>query len=309
MNNHMHRANRWIKRYARPLEAARWEALFGRGPKEKVLDYLSAFQNEDGGFGHGIEPDFQLPASSPMATWAASQVLTELNVSSKEPMLQQMVSYLLRSYDRQSGMWPSVVPEVNHFPHAPWWSWREGVQSNWMFNPAAELAGFLIDCSQRDTEAWETGVAGAVKAVEHLMSVSQMDFHEWQCFQNLLISLDKHKGHVHNLMPYGLDQVQSHLLALGENCFSQDPSEWGSGYGALPTDIISSPQHPLYAKYKPLVLENIRYYLKTLKEEGIWDITWDWGDGTKAFAVAEQQWKGIMAVQRWKIIHAFQGEW
>ncbi|MYL28675.1 hypothetical protein GLW03_02470 [Halobacillus halophilus] len=309
MNKHMERTSRWLKRNARPLEAARWEALFEKGSKAKVLEYLKAFQNEDGGFGHGVEPDFQLPDSSPMAAWAASQVLTELNVSSKEPLLQQMVSYLLRTYDHHSGMWPSVIPEVNQYPHAPWWTWREGVQTNWMFNPGAEIAGFLIDCSQANTEAWSTGVESAGKALQHLMNAHEMDFHEWQCYQNLWISLNRNAEQVQDHLPYSIQRVQAHLLSLGEECLIMDPSEWGNGYGALPTDIISSPQHPLYSQYKPLVLENLRYFLRTLKEEGVWDISWDWGGGSKAFAIAEQQWKGITAVHRWKKINAFQEEW
>jgi hypothetical protein len=51
-------SSRWIKRNARPLEVARWEYHFEGGSKENILSFLSAFQNEDGGFGNGIEPDF-----------------------------------------------------------------------------------------------------------------------------------------------------------------------------------------------------------------------------------------------------------
>ena len=67
----------WIKRNARPLETARWEYIFEGASSDRVMKYLSAFQNEDGGFGHGIEPDFWLPHSSPMAIWAAGQVKNE----------------------------------------------------------------------------------------------------------------------------------------------------------------------------------------------------------------------------------------
>lgn len=52
----------WVKRNARPLEVARWEYLFENGSKERVIYYLSAYQNDDGGFGNGIEPDFWLPS-------------------------------------------------------------------------------------------------------------------------------------------------------------------------------------------------------------------------------------------------------
>ena len=48
----MYRARAWLQRYGRPLEMALWEFYFERGTKEKVIRYLSAFQNKDGGFGH-----------------------------------------------------------------------------------------------------------------------------------------------------------------------------------------------------------------------------------------------------------------
>ena len=78
------RAGRWIKRCARPLEVARWEYLFEGGSRERVLEILGAYQNEDGGFGHGLKPDFWLPSSSPMATWAAVRILSEVDVEPRE---------------------------------------------------------------------------------------------------------------------------------------------------------------------------------------------------------------------------------
>ncbi|NLA59394.1 MAG: hypothetical protein GX855_10900 [Firmicutes bacterium] len=113
------KAGRWIKRSVRPLEVARWEYTFEGGPREKVLEILAAYQNEDGGFGHGIEPDFWLPASSPMASWAAACILLEVEAGSDLPMVQSVVDYLCRT-QQPTGMWPAVLPENNAFPHARW---------------------------------------------------------------------------------------------------------------------------------------------------------------------------------------------
>ena len=43
---------------ARPLEIACYNYHFEKGSANGVLKELSAFQNHDGGFGHGLEPDF-----------------------------------------------------------------------------------------------------------------------------------------------------------------------------------------------------------------------------------------------------------
>ncbi|WP_233711263.1 hypothetical protein [Lederbergia citrisecunda] len=56
MKHTFQKAAAWIKRNARPLEVARWEYIFKNGSRDNVVRYLAAYQNEDGGFGHGIEP-------------------------------------------------------------------------------------------------------------------------------------------------------------------------------------------------------------------------------------------------------------
>ncbi|WP_231638381.1 hypothetical protein [Rubeoparvulum massiliense] len=68
----------WLKRNARSLEVARWEYMCEGASRDRVIHYLSAFQNKDGGFGHGIEPDYWLPESSAIATWTAGKILLEI---------------------------------------------------------------------------------------------------------------------------------------------------------------------------------------------------------------------------------------
>ncbi len=91
----MKKAALWLKRSGRSLEIARWEFLFEGGSKEQVISYLSAFQNDDGGFGHGLEPDFWSPQSSPMATWSAGQILPEIGATFEDEIVQKMLAYLL----------------------------------------------------------------------------------------------------------------------------------------------------------------------------------------------------------------------
>jgi len=46
-----------------------------------VFDVLSQYQNPDGGFGHGLEADFWNPFSSPVQTWAATEIVHEPDVA------------------------------------------------------------------------------------------------------------------------------------------------------------------------------------------------------------------------------------
>lgn len=76
-------ARNFVYKNARPLDLARWKCLFENGGKEEVLKFLSAYQNEDGGFGHALEPDCWNPHSSPVQTWTATQIIKEINLEDK----------------------------------------------------------------------------------------------------------------------------------------------------------------------------------------------------------------------------------
>jgi hypothetical protein len=56
---------------ARPLDRAMFRFEFEQGSASDVLKELEIFQNEDGGFGNALEPDFRLPDSSAMASTIA----------------------------------------------------------------------------------------------------------------------------------------------------------------------------------------------------------------------------------------------
>ena len=62
---------RWVLRNGRPLEWARWQALFEGGSRNQAAEVLSGYQNADGGFGWGLEPDCMNPKSSPYQTGSA----------------------------------------------------------------------------------------------------------------------------------------------------------------------------------------------------------------------------------------------
>lgn len=76
-------ARNFIYRNARPLDIARWKYLFENGSKEEVLTSLAAYQNEDGGFGNALEPDYWNPNSSPVQTWVTTEIINEINFNDK----------------------------------------------------------------------------------------------------------------------------------------------------------------------------------------------------------------------------------
>ena len=305
----MEKTKVWLMRCGRPLEAARWEFLFEQGSKESVIRYLQAFQNPDGGFGHGIEPDFWLPDSSSIAAVTAGRILLEIDALPSDEAVQGLVSYLIGTPQVQPGMWASVLPETNDYPHAPWWHWEEDVQKTWMFNPSVELAAMLIHWAPAGSEGAGLGWESLRHALRRLMTAREMEWHELQSYQRCLEMLAPERTEFDAEMEYSFDQAAAKVHCLVLAVIDRDVSNWGSGYKPLPLDFIRSPDHPLYGELRELVHQNLRFYLDQKNGEGLWNISWSWGQSPEEFAVASRYWQGILAVERHKILSNFEQEW
>src|SRR5271167_2348863 len=70
-------ATAFIAANARVLDRRRFQRMFVDGAAEPVRDAVAAYRNDDGGFGHGLEPDCRAPGSQPAAAEMALRVLDE----------------------------------------------------------------------------------------------------------------------------------------------------------------------------------------------------------------------------------------
>lgn len=95
MNKLFAMARSFVYHNARPLDIARWQYHFENGSSGDVLTALAAYQNDDGGFGHALEPDAWNPHSSPIQTWAATEILREIGfVDPTHPIIKGILRYL-----------------------------------------------------------------------------------------------------------------------------------------------------------------------------------------------------------------------
>src|SRR5215468_8488573 len=70
-------ATAFIAANARVIDQRRFQRLFQDGPAAPVRDAVAAYRNEDGGFGHALEPDWRAPGSQPAATAMALRIMDE----------------------------------------------------------------------------------------------------------------------------------------------------------------------------------------------------------------------------------------
>jgi hypothetical protein len=156
-------ARAFIRSEARPLDQALWSLAFDGGTGEAVVAALAPFQNPDGGFGHGLEPDLATPASSAIATSVGLRHLRRVGAAADHPMVGAALGWLAANIT--DGVWPIIDAHVDDGPHAPWWGFDAALADRWLgfvFNPTAEILSALYGFA-------DGAPAGLIEAAEARM--------------------------------------------------------------------------------------------------------------------------------------------
>src|SRR5262249_9339411 len=111
----------FLARQARLHEQRLYATLVEGAPAAGVAEALRGYQNEDGGFGHGLEPDKRCPASQPLDVQVALETLHAAGTSDAG-MLQRACDYLA-AVGSDGGV-PCVLPSIAAYPRAA--HWRDG---------------------------------------------------------------------------------------------------------------------------------------------------------------------------------------
>jgi hypothetical protein len=132
-------AERFVYLNARLVDRYRYAFLFHGDPRQRTLAALRAYQNPDGGFGYGLEPDLRVPFSQPLPAWSALEILDEADAFD-DPMVGQTCDYLASISTSEGGV-PFALPSVMDYPRAPWWQVDEHPAASLL--PTAGLAALL----------------------------------------------------------------------------------------------------------------------------------------------------------------------
>lgn len=128
---------RFVEQAGFPLGVAMIDHAWSSGSPEVVIEHLAAFQNDDGGFGRGLEVDIGSPASNPFAARLAMSILLGLGVlpGNASDMTMALQQWLIAN-QADDGDW-HFSRETRSGDLAPWFA-------GWTFpalNPACCLAG------------------------------------------------------------------------------------------------------------------------------------------------------------------------
>lgn len=102
---------------ARVLEQRRFAYHFLNGGADAVETALEAYRNEDGGYGHALEPDLRGPVSQPLHVGHALRVLDAIGRCGGQRV--ERVCRYLTSVSTSDGALPAIHPSQRGYPAAP----------------------------------------------------------------------------------------------------------------------------------------------------------------------------------------------
>ena len=273
---------------ARPLERALYRFHFAGVPAAEARAALASFQNNNGGFGRGLEPDLRLPASSAIVTSVAFQHLRELGLLAEDPMVRAALRWTQSAFDRELDHWPAVPPAVNDWPHAPWWTWKEPGERGFTANPGAELVAHLWHYRAAADAGFLAEITSRVEQlVEALPEEPAM--HDLLCLLHLAET---------PFVPATLREgAMEYVRWAGPVIVARDPQAW-TGYGLQPLMLaprVDSLMEPLLSD---ALSANLDFVINRQGADGAWPPNWNWlGLFPEDWPQAELEWKGVLTLQ------------
>ncbi len=295
-------ARDYLVNYARPLEQALFACHFeGAGP-ETALAELAAFQNDDGGFGHALEPDFRTPTSSALATGLGLQLLRELDIPAEHPLVKRAVHYLLTTLDQPTHTWRVVPLDTNQYPHAPWWHDQDGSLADrfeqFLIIPRGLLVGLLSHYSALVPPDWlEDITADTISHIESAMKIvsgggSVLEY---------TIGLAESK----NLPPHYVERLKRVIFTVIPESVVRDPAKWDT-YCITPLKVVSSINSLGASLIWREIQQHLDYQVDHQSPEGCWEPSWSWmGSYPENWEQARVEWCGHLTLDTLNKMKAF----
>jgi hypothetical protein len=286
-------AEAFVREKGRPLDAALLALSLGRGSPDEALTALVAFQNADGGFGGGLEPDMASPASSAIATSIGLRCLARLETTARRPTVIAAIGWLDEALDREAGVWPIIGVDVGLAPHAPWWAWSEQLSESWngfRLNPTAEILAHLYRFRELAPPAMLAAVEAGLRRT--LAEITLIDgAYDLKC----AIRLAEADG----LPP---DLARPLDLLLRRSIAAHDASD----EHASPFDAAPTPASPFADMVDGRLEPALTDLIAAQADDGGWTPFWDWSFvDAKAWTKARTDWRGQLTREALETLLAY----
>ncbi|WP_052410195.1 hypothetical protein [Paenibacillus durus] len=277
-------AANFLWKHGRLLERRIFECVFLDGSKSNILTSLKAYQNEDGGFGHALEPDLRVPDSQPLYMEFALRVLYDCNIKDEE-LSQKACDYISKLADLEKGI-PTILSSSAKYPRAE--HWNNSLSTEPSFSRLTGLVGLLK--WQGIEHSWLDKATDI--CLKNISSKTYEDAHTILtafCLLESLPQTDYIKG---------LFQKLSKDLFIA-NFFRLDVDS--HSYGLSPLEF--SPSSTSYCRSifsDDIILEHLKVLESQQDDDGGWHIEWEPPGET-----ARLEWRAYKTLKSLMILHSY----
>ncbi|MFI9427811.1 hypothetical protein ACIG54_30115 [Streptomyces achromogenes] len=263
------RAEQFIWLTARVLEQRLFAYHFLHGCPQAVEAALDAYRNEDGGYGHALEPDLRGPVSQPLHTARALRVLDALERCGGQRV--ERVCRYLTSVSTPDGALPAVHPGQRGYPTAPFLTVVD--------NPPSELltTGPVVGLLHRN-EVWHAWLFRATdycwQAVESLEKSHPYEVQAAVAFLDSAPDRPRAQAAADRL---GHLVREQRLAALDPDRLDASPVAAGYAPGEhhFPHDFARSPDSLARAWFTDdEMARSLDHLAAGQQEDGGWPVTW-----------------------------------
>lgn len=270
----------------RDLEVAIFNYLFESDEREMVSYALSIFQNKDGGFGHGLEPDSINPNSSPFQTSVALETLCDVGYRYEniDPYTKELITRAFKYLDLTlvNDRWPSTIPSNNDYPCAVWW--MHDPQKPVGINPTASILASMLHLSSKRSSTYKKAYNMALEIVNQFLVETTLEKHDLIVLTRLYHALKDT-----TVEPVLFQSFKEKLFDSIQQAI--DPVEKWEGYATMPFDFPLDEDN--YGIPQNVLDAGVEYLHKTLKHN-YWEPSWVWYKDEDTFEIQSIKWHAIL---------------
>lgn len=279
-----------VHEIGRSVESYMIKYLLKETDGNAVIKELSHFQNKDGGFAHGLEPDCWNTLSSPLQTQFAMGYLRLIEFNPNHKVIKKMMKYLEKSYDQHIRKWHLLLESNNHYPHAPWWTYRLIEED---YNPSASIAGFIIKYGKPKSKVFKYALEVAHDVINDLNDGKI--FTEPHEISNIIDLFDD--ASLYFNLDENFQNAKNKLIPMIGEVIEKDQKAWFKSYVTKPSVLIHSNKSIGYEAYHDLLNLEFEEAMKHRNDLHIWPVTWSWSDYLDVFEETKEIWSSIIALK------------
>lgn len=267
----------WMHRNTRELDLNIWKCLFENEDAAKVANAMLQYQNEDGGFGKGLDPDNWNENSVPYACLYAIETLNMVGFHDMKHPVYQGIKKYLESTDIDQ--WIFTLESNKDYPHASFYNYNKEYNDTESLGVIIYLIAFVIEYMQ-GAKIYES----VMKRLNYFIGkIQDNDLGDMgpSGYITLIDTMDRVK-----IEGYDYDDLRRRLNVVVNDRMQKDEKQW-ENYGYRPSDFIKSKDSYFLKGNEEVVEKECEFLLRTLPENDVWPVSWCWFENTAIYPKQE----------------------